>query len=69
MANIRAGKPDIDTHKLGHTPGVKSGNSKGNYESQDGHNPDGTRTARASTGVNPDAHDPIDPRMPNLSPG
>jgi hypothetical protein len=68
MAEIRAGKPDIDTQKLGHTPGVRSGNAKGNYESQDGHNPDGTRTARASTGVNPDAHGPIDPRMPNLSP-
>jgi hypothetical protein len=69
MADIRTGKHDIDTQKLGHTPGVKAGNSKGNYESQDGHNPDGTRTARASTGVNPDAHEPIDPRMPNLSPG
>jgi len=52
-----------------HTPGIKSGNSKGNYESQAGHLPDGRRTAAASTGINPDARDPIDPRMPNLSPG
>jgi hypothetical protein len=66
---IRAGKPDVDTGSLGHTPGVKSGNSKGNYEKQEGHRQDGTRTARASTGVNPEAHEPIDPRMPNLSPG
>jgi hypothetical protein len=66
---IRTGKPDIDTTTLGHVPGNKSGNAKGNYEKQDGHKPDGKRTARASTGINPEAHDPIDPRMPNLSPG
>jgi hypothetical protein len=52
-----------------HTPGIKSGNSKGNYERQPGHLPDGRRTAAASTGINPGARDPIDPRMPNLSPG
>jgi hypothetical protein len=52
-----------------HTPGVKSGNSKGNYESQAGHLPDGRRTAAASTGINAEAREPIDPRMPNLSPG
>jgi len=66
---IRTGKPDIDTQSLGHTKGVKEGNSTGNYEAQSGHKPDGTRSARASTGVNVDAHEPIDPRMPNLSPG
>ena len=54
---------------LAHTPGVKSGNSKGNYERQTGHLPDGRRTAAASTGINADAREPIDPRMPNLSPG
>jgi hypothetical protein len=52
-----------------HTPGIKSGNSKGNYERQAGHLPDGRRTAEASTGINADARQPIDPRMPNLSPG
>ena len=66
---ITVGKPDIDTAKLGHTPGVKQGNSKGNYEMQAGHLPDGRRTARASTGINAKAREPIDPRMPNLSPG
>jgi hypothetical protein len=48
--------------------GIKSGNSKGNYEKQTGHKPDGTSTAERSTGVNAGAHQPIDPRMPNLSP-
>jgi hypothetical protein len=66
---IRAGKPDVDTTDLGHVSGNKSGNSKGNYEAQVGHKADGKRTARASTGINAEAHDPIDPRMPNLSPG
>ncbi|MDX6697184.1 MAG: hypothetical protein QOE65_581 [Solirubrobacteraceae bacterium] len=67
MADVRTGKgppPDITAH----IPGVKSGNSKGNYAKNKGHLPDGRRTARASTGVNPDAHGPIDPSMPNLSP-
>ena len=51
-----------------HTPGVHSGNSKGNYESQDGMLPDGRRTAEAVTGVNPSAHGPIDKAMPCLPP-
>jgi hypothetical protein len=65
---IKVGKPDIDTAKLGHTPGVKQGNSKGKYERQPGHEADGRRTARASTGINAKNREPIDPRMPNLSP-
>ena len=52
-----------------HMPGIKSGNSKGNYERQSGHLADGRRTSEASTGVNADARRPIDPRMPNLTPG
>lgn len=66
---IRTGKPDIDTQALGHTPGVRQGNSRGNYERQGGHLPDGRATAERSTGVNPEAANPIDPRMPNISPG
>jgi hypothetical protein len=66
---IRIGKPDIDTRSLGHTPGVRQGNARGNYESMDGHLPDGRATAERSTGVNPEAENPIDPRMPNIPPG
>jgi len=33
-----------------------------------GHKPDGTSTAVRSTGVNAKDEEPIDPRMPNLSP-
>ena len=68
MAGVRKGNgPPQDMPA--HTPGTKSGNSKGNYDSQAGHLPDGRRTAEASTGVNAKAREPIDPRMPSLSPG
>ena len=60
-------RPAIDLPA--HTAGIKQGNSKGNYESQVGHKPDGTSTAKRSTGVDPQAQEPIDPSMPNLSPG
>jgi hypothetical protein len=51
-----------------HVKGIKQGNSVGNYETQSGHNPDGTSTAERSTGINAKGAEPIDPRMPNLSP-
>ena len=35
-----------------HAQGIKQGNSRGNYEKQDGHLPDGRATARSSTGIN-----------------
>jgi hypothetical protein len=57
-------RPDLPSH----TPGVRQGNSRGNYESQAGHEPDGRRTAESSTGVNAKARNPIDPRMPSLPP-
>jgi hypothetical protein len=68
MANLRVGKGDVKPDALAHKAGVSQGNSKGNYEKQSGHKPDGTSTAARSTGVNSKAREPIDPRMPNLSP-
>jgi hypothetical protein len=68
MGRLRVGKPDVATDAPAHTPGVKQGNSIGNYERQEGHRPDGSSTAARSTGINPKNEDPIDPRMPNLSP-
>jgi hypothetical protein len=65
---IKVGKPDVSPDLPSHTEGVNQGNSKGNYEKMEGHLPDGKSTAARSTGLNPDAHGPIDPRMPNLSP-
>jgi hypothetical protein len=58
-------KPDAPSH----VRGIKTGNATGNYDSMTGHNADGTSTAERSTGVNAGAAEPIDPRMPNLSPG
>jgi hypothetical protein len=66
--HIKVGKPDVSPDLPSHTPGVNQGNSKGNYEQQEGHLPDGRATAARSTGLDPDAHGPIDPRMPNISP-
>jgi len=66
---MRVGKPDVSPETPSHVKGIKQGNSKGNYESQAGHKPDGRSTAERSTGINPKAREPIDPSMPNLSPG
>lgn len=65
---VKLGKPDVRPDAPAHTPGIREGNEPGGYERQDGHLPDGRSTARRSTGVNPKAREPIDPRMPNLSP-
>jgi hypothetical protein len=62
------GKKDPSPAKPTHIKGTRQGNSTGNYDSMSGHNPDGTSTAERSTGINPGKREPIDPRMPNLSP-
>jgi hypothetical protein len=58
-------KPDLASH----TKGINQGNAKGNYDKMAGHKPDGRSTAARSTGVNAKFEEPIDPSMPNLSPG
>jgi hypothetical protein len=67
VANIKTGKADVKPDAPSHTRGVHEGN-KGPTEKQKGHNADGTVTAERSTGINPKAHEPVDPRMPNLPP-
>ena len=68
MGNIRAGQGDVDPALPSHTEGIMQGNATGNYEKQAGHLPDGRSTAERSTGINPKDRNPIDPRMPNISP-
>lgn len=68
MGGMKTGKGDVEIDAPAHTPGVKQGNSRGNYERQSGHKSDHTSTAERSTGINAKAREPIDPRMPNLSP-
>lgn len=68
MAKLRLGKAQTKQDEPAHTPGVKQGNSKGNYERQGGHKPDGRSTAERSTGISANKREPIDPSMPNISP-
>jgi hypothetical protein len=69
MWNIKLGRREVTPDLPAHTTGINEGNAKGNYERMPGHNPDGSSSAARSTGVNPKSHEPIDPSMPNLSPG
>jgi len=66
---VKRGRPDVRPDLPSHTPGIREGNQPGAYERMPGHLPDGRSTSLRSTGVNPKGADPIDPRMPNLSPG
>jgi hypothetical protein len=68
VADIKVGKRQVKPDTPAHVKGIKEGNSKGNYERNKGHVKDGRATAARSTGVNVKEHEPIDPRMPNLSP-
>jgi hypothetical protein len=69
MEHVKTGKADTKHDIPSHVEGINEGNSTGHYEDSKGHHADGHSTARRSTGINPSAHDAIDPRMPNLSPG
>jgi hypothetical protein len=68
MGDLRVGTPDVAPDAPAHRAGVKQGNSTGSYESMPGHYADGRSSAQRSTGVNAKDAEPIDPRMPNLSP-
>ena len=69
MSTLRVGQADVDPKLPSHTEGVMKGGARGSYAAQVGHLPDGRATAERSTGVNAEARNPIDPSMPNLSPG
>jgi hypothetical protein len=66
LSRSKAKGPKMD--KPTGVKGIPQGNAPGNYDSMRGHLPDGRSTAERSTGINPSKRDPIDPRMPNLSP-
>jgi hypothetical protein len=70
--NLRVGQPQVDPAAPAHQPGIHQGNKKGNLKRNSGLHPTDALTARGSaersTGINPRARNPIDPRMPNLSP-
>jgi hypothetical protein len=66
---VKTGRPDVRPDMPSHTPGIQEGNAPGAYDRMVGHLSDGRSNSRRSTGVNPKGAEPIDPRMPNLSPG
>jgi hypothetical protein len=72
ISNIEVGKPDTSPSKPSHTPGVRMGNSPHGVRHEPGIKamPDGSiwPSGRRSTGINPKHREPIDPRMPRLSP-
>lgn len=70
IANVRVGTPQANPSASSHVRGVKSGNANPNLEHEGlCPNDDGaTATMRRATGINPEAHAPIDPRMPVLTP-
>jgi hypothetical protein len=69
MAKLKLGPLQNLMDRPTRTPATKAGNTRGNYEKQAGHLPDGKATAVRSTSINAKARDPIDPRMPNIPPG
>ena len=58
----------VNPDAAAHQKGVKQGNATGNYDKQAGHHADGRSGAARSTGIDVKGREPIDPRMPNLSP-
>jgi len=68
MARMKIGRGRVSPDLPAHVPGIREGNARGGYEKMPGHNPDGTSTGARSTGIDPNAREPIDPNMPNLSP-
>ena len=72
IANVEIGKRQATPSKTSHVPGVRMGNAPGGLRREPGFAPmpDGTMktSARRSTGVNAEHHEPIDPRSPRLSP-
>ncbi|HEY7957603.1 MAG TPA: hypothetical protein VII38_19990 [Polyangia bacterium] len=69
---IVVGSPQVEPSTSSHSPGVREGNARANLFKERGMEKRGPfmvfAHARRSTGINPKAHAPIDPRMPHLTP-
>jgi hypothetical protein len=71
ISNIRVGKPDVEPSAPSHVRGVSQGNQHRRGQRHKGieeHDGIAEGSARRSTGIRPDHHEVIDPRMPKLSP-
>lgn len=69
MDHVKTGKAVAKHDTPSHVRGINEGNAKGNYKDNPGQLDNGHATSRRSTGINADAQNAIDPRMPNLPPG
>jgi hypothetical protein len=67
--NLKVGRPDTTPDAPSHTPGIRQGNSP-LVRDPVFIEVDGTlrATARRSTGISPEARNPITPGAPNLPP-
>ncbi len=72
IGNVRVARRDINPKAPAHSPGVREGNQRTSMIREPGIKRlsrfMAVATARRSTGVNPRARTPIDPRMPVLTP-
>lgn len=72
IGNITVGKPDTEQDASSHSVGVREGNARSRITRERGIEKAGrfmaAATPRRSTGINPRARQPIDPRMPVLTP-
>ncbi len=60
---------DTSSDATTHTPGTAKGEEQiENQGKEPGRDEESHRTARDSTGINPEASEPIDPRMPHMPP-
>jgi hypothetical protein len=68
--NIVVGNPDVEPSAASHTSGVREGNWRKSmiHELAEKRHFLARATPRRSTGINPRAEQPIDPRMPVLTP-
>jgi len=70
--NLIVGKPDANPSMSAHSPGVRQGNQRKSLIREPGTKQVSPMfakaTVRRSTGINAKARQPIDPRMPNLTP-
>jgi hypothetical protein len=76
FANLRVGKPDVEPSKPSHIRGIRQGNKPRAHAREPAIEPGieesgpgmARSTALRSTGIRAKHRNPIDPRMPNLSP-
>ena len=60
--------PPVPNHVAGTSRGEERVKKSGREHGRSDRNRQGYREARDSTSINPEAHGPIDPRMPSIPP-